>query len=105
MRAQVHGSDEIRAAKKGTVRIESFAGAREFAGRQVLLVDDVLHSGATALACCEFIVRSGAAAVYFAALLQDTFEVEDPISLLPCPVVTTGSVNAWVVFPWEPSNA
>jgi hypoxanthine phosphoribosyltransferase len=103
MRAQVHGSDEIRAGKRETVLIESFAGTRELEGRRVLLVDDVLHSGATALACCQFVLRAGAAAVHFTALIQDTFEIEDPIPRLPCPVITAERINAWIIFPWEPT--
>lgn len=104
IRAQIHGSDEIGADKKKAVRVEPFAAMRDFEGLKVLLVDDVLHSGATALACYEFVLRAGAAAVYFAALLQDTFNVTDPAPFLPCPVITSGSVNAWIIFPWEPSS-
>lgn len=103
IRAQVHGSDAIR-AEKGTVKVESLAGSRDFEGRKVLLVDDALHTGQTARACHDFVMRFAPAAIYFVALLRDTFKVEDPIPSLPCSVMTAGSVNAWVIFPWEPRD-
>jgi uncharacterized protein len=100
IQAQVHASDSIR-AQKTPVQVQSLAGTTEFGGRKVLMVDDALHTGATARACHAFIIRSRPAAVYFAALLQDTFNVSEPTMLLPCPTITAGSVHAWIIFPWE----
>jgi hypothetical protein len=49
-------------------------------------------------------MRFGPAAIYYAALLRDTFDAKDPTHLLPFPVITAGSVNAWIIFPWEPQS-
>lgn len=99
IQARIHKSDAIR-AEKGAVRIQAVAGANEFNQKKVLLIDDVLHTGATARACYEFVNEYKPAAIYYAALLRDTLGVQsDPISF---PFITTGSVEAWVIFPWEP---
>ncbi len=95
--ARIHESDAVR-AQKCDVSIE--ASSTTFRGRRVLLVDDVLHTGATARACCEFILRSEPRELFFTALLRDTFDVKVAPSL-PARMLTAKTVNAWVVFPWE----
>jgi len=100
--AQVHRSDAVRAEKE-PVRVQSLAGTTEFKGKKILLVDDALHTGATARACYDFVVRFQPSAVYYAALLQDTFDVSG-VPQLPCTVIIAGSVHAWIDFPWEPGN-
>lgn len=97
--ARVHKTDAVR-ANKTEVHAESIAGQHEFRDRRVLLVDDVIHTGATARACYDFVLRSRPSMITFAALLRDTVDVTRRI-LLPCTQVIPKSVHAWVVFPWE----
>ena len=56
------GAAERAALVKGAFSV-SRRGAARIAGRRVLLVDDVLTSGATAGACAEALLAAGAAAV------------------------------------------
>ncbi len=46
------------------------AEARAVAGRRVLLVDDVLTTGATAAACSEALLEAGARAVHVLVLAR-----------------------------------
>lgn len=98
--ARVHSSDAVREAKSTAV-VEGAMSLPTLAHRRVLLVDDVLHSGATGKACIEYLLQRDAVVVAFAALLRDTVGVESSDQLLPCETLTGQSVNAWVVFPWE----
>lgn len=99
IRARIHNSDAIR-ARKTAVAVERMMLPSDIRGRRVLLVDDVLHTGTTARACYEFLQGMGPQSVEFMALLRDTYDVQDEL-LLPFTPITTKSVNAWVVFPWE----
>lgn len=56
------GAAERAALLEGAFRIRP-AAARRVAGRRVLLVDDVMTSGATAEACARVLLAAGAAAV------------------------------------------
>lgn len=56
------GAAERAATVEGVFAV-SRAGASRLAGRQVLLVDDVMTSGATAEACALVLLEAGAAAV------------------------------------------
>jgi hypoxanthine phosphoribosyltransferase len=99
--ARTHRSDAVRAEKQ-PVSVQTLAGALEFKGRKVLLVDDALHTGATAQACHDFVKRFEPDAIWFAALLQDTYGIEEPILPLSFQFFIADQVNAWIVFPWEP---
>ncbi len=57
-----HGAAERAALLEGAFVVAPGRGAR-LAGRQVLLVDDVMTSGATAAACSRALLAAGAAAV------------------------------------------
>lgn len=69
---------ELGALERAVVLERAFAlapgGARQVAGRRVLLVDDVLTSGATAAACARVLLAAGAKAVDVLAVAR----VPDP---------------------------
>lgn len=62
-RSQVGLSGEQRRANVARAFRVDAARAGEIAGRRVLLIDDVLTSGATANACADALLRAGAGAV------------------------------------------
>lgn len=103
IRARVHQSDQVRAPRE-RVQVQSLAGSFEFTNQKILLVDDVLYTGTTAQACHDFVKGFEPAAIYFAALLQDTFDIAQLNPPLSFPVFIAGRVPAWIVFPWEPST-
>ncbi|HET9146826.1 MAG TPA: ComF family protein [Acetobacteraceae bacterium] len=70
------GRDARRQALEGAIAIRPDRTGR-IAGASVLLVDDVMTSGATATACAEALLSAGAAAVDVLALAR----VTDPQSL------------------------
>lgn len=59
------GSEERRQALAGAIAVRSGAQSR-ISGRNVLLVDDVLTSGATSNACAQVLMEAGAASVWVA---------------------------------------
>jgi predicted amidophosphoribosyltransferase len=48
----------------------AFATRRKLSGERVLLVDDVMTTGATARACARTLLRAGATEVHIAALAR-----------------------------------
>ncbi|MBI0538868.1 ComF family protein [Roseomonas sp. KE2513] len=72
------GAERRRAVLAGAVRSRPRI-APQLAGRRVLLVDDVLTSGATAGACAEALLAAGAARVEVLAVAR----VADPRSAVP----------------------
>ena len=61
----------------------AFAVAGEVAGREILLIDDILTSGATARECARVLIRAGASKVWVATLARAQFRTalgrpEDP---------------------------
>ncbi len=63
------GSEERRRALDGAIAIRAGAAAR-VAGREVVLVDDVLTSGATSDACVRALVGAGASSVRIACFAR-----------------------------------
>lgn len=74
------GAEARRAAMAGAICVAPRA-ARRLTGQRVLLVDDVLTSGATAGACAEALLQAGAARVEVLAIAR----VPDPRMASPRP--------------------
>jgi ComF family protein len=62
--------NELPPEERGDNVAGAFRARRGVAGRRLLLVDDVVTTGATLAACCEALRGAGAAAVYAAALAK-----------------------------------
>ncbi len=99
--ASVHKTDAVRAPRK-TVAVRALASPPDYHARNVLLVDDVIHTGTTAFACQEFILGFAPSNLVCVALMRDTVESTSPSPSPPREVITANSVAAWVAFPWEP---
>lgn len=97
--SRVHASNDVRSEKR-EVTIESTIHLPSLENKNILLVDDVLHSGSTARACVSYIQQGNPHSLTFAALVRDTYEVS--CELPNVPLFTAITVHAWVVFPWEP---
>lgn len=63
------GSDERKRALDGAIAVRN-SSRRRIAGRAVLLVDDVLTSGATSNACVDALLDAGAASVQIACFAR-----------------------------------
>ena len=64
------GSEERKKALEGAITVRSSTAARRIRGRNVVLVDDVLTSGATSDACIDALVEAGAASVQIACFAR-----------------------------------
>ena len=71
-----------RGERAGNVRGVYASDGEEAAGKNVLLVDDIVTTGATLAECAEVLFRSGAAAVFCAAVAQAELEHVEKSSLL-----------------------
>ena len=70
------GGPERMRVLAGAIAIRRAAAAR-FAGRDVILVDDVLTSGATSNACVEALLEAGAASVRIACFARVVHGIDD----------------------------
>jgi hypoxanthine phosphoribosyltransferase len=100
LHSRVHKSDKVR-SEKLEVPIVSFSGNPDLKNKHLLLVDDVLHTGATARACLDYLENFSPKSICYIALIRDTYGIEEPILDLNCPTHIPLSVNSWIVFPWE----
>lgn len=69
-RSAAEQSGSTRTQRRANVRDAFTARSGRVAGRTVVLVDDVLTTGATARACADALVKAGASGVYVAALAR-----------------------------------
>jgi hypoxanthine phosphoribosyltransferase len=95
-------ADGVNAAKTSSPVLSNPESAGDVRGRDVLLVDDVAGTGATALAAVTMITGGGAARTRIAVCAVNTRNwnpaVPDPGECLD---YIGGHYRGWVVFPWE----
>jgi ComF family protein len=66
-RQSVLSSEERRKNVRGAFRASRFA---RIAGKRILLVDDVMTTGATAHECCRALLAAGAASIFVAIVAR-----------------------------------
>ncbi|HET7236399.1 MAG TPA: double zinc ribbon domain-containing protein [Actinomycetota bacterium] len=93
------GGDARREAMRGM-----FAPARRPPAR-ILLVDDVLTTGATAAACAEALLEGGAAEVALLTAARAVSSVREAAGRVPRPILASGLGSGSVVAPGRGSPA
>jgi uncharacterized protein len=94
-------SDTLNAAKTEVPQVSNPASLGDLAGRDVLIVDDIVGSGGTMACSTQLVSQAGASRVRTAVCIVNAANWQGPQSPEETLTYIGATVEGWVIFPWE----